>query len=110
MKPVMDKLIKSQTRNFYLLSDALIKMVELHGTISEQLHSLPEIGSESTDTSTRTFEDELAIMKQRMLSNILTELEACLLFLREYHEGCEFMFAAIALDPRFEGFGSIKSF
>ena len=49
MSPVMNVLIHKQTRSFFVLSDAVIKMIELHKLLSAQLSELLDDSSDSTD-------------------------------------------------------------
>lgn len=110
MKPVMNILLFSQTTSFFLLSDMLIKLVELHGSCTIQLSQLPEPATESSADDALSFEDELVSLKRSMLTNITSELYGLLNFMCNYDADSAFMYAVIALDPRFKGLGRFKGF
>ena len=110
MKPVMEALLYSQTRSFYLLSDMMVKLIELHQCLSATLGGLPDAPADSTDDNDATFDDELIKFKRHILVRIVLELNNILEFLRVYDAASGFMFAAIALDPRFKSLGKLTSY
>lgn len=72
MKPIMSALLFSQTRSYFLLSDMMVKLVDLYTELSEEELKLPDLAG-TDDEHVPKFEEELLSLKRKMYSGIRSE-------------------------------------
>lgn len=92
MRPVMTILLYSQTKSYFLLSDVLLKLVEPYVDFKNQLRSIPVSTTDISGQGHMTFQNELLVLKKRMLESITSEISGLLDFLRVYKEDCVYIY------------------
>ena len=106
----MHTLLYSQTKNFFLLSDVLVKLVSLHDDFRSQLASLPEPSEQRATNYPLTFEEELVVLRRKIMGVVIEKLTALLSFMRDYDADSCYFYCALALDPRFKSLSKFVRF
>jgi hypothetical protein len=107
LTPVVQQCVTSQSKGYWLLSDALATAlglcIQLH---KEQI----EKGLASPKLEPGNFESELEVLQARMMSEVINALAPFLSFTVSYSSKHAHNMLALMLDPRYKGLSLVKDY
>ena len=111
LTPIVNALIYSQTKNYFLISDAIVKCIDLHGYFNSKLSDwgTDTLHLYDKPTTPTSFTQELSLLKKRMVSKIVDGISDMLTDLTTFNMN-SYYFMALALDPRFKSLSKLIKF